>query len=97
MAAAGVGQERGRAQESGISSWNCLLVVCAVSSGVELNCVLVLADADWRVQVRRILDGQAEVPMGQEESQGFEQQVGHKIAWEAAGWKVGKAGQVVLG
>ena len=59
--------------------------------------MLVLADADWRVQVRRILDGQAEVPMGQEESQGFEQQVGHKIVWEAAGWKVGKAGQVVLG
>ena len=97
MAAAGVGQERGRAQENGISSWCCLLVVCAVSSGVVLSCVQVLADADWQVMVRRILDGRAEVPMEQEGSQGCGQWGGHKIAWEAAGWKVGRAEQVVLG
>ena len=92
-----VGQGKGQAQESGISSWCCLLVVCAVSSGVVLSCVQVLADVDWQVLVRRILDGRAEVPMEQEGSQGCGQLGGHKIAWEAAGWKVGKAGQVVLG
>ena len=56
-----------------------------------------LADAGWQVMVRRILDGRAEVPMEQGGSQGCGQKGGQKIAWEAAGWKVGKAGQVVLG